>query len=324
MISIIIPTYNRKDKLKDLLPSLRKQKSSIAFEVIVVDDGSIDGTRELLKSQAKAWNGAFRFIEQNRAGPGAARNLGIVHARGDILVFIDSDCIAPRGWLNNLTSVFDNPQVGAAGGPELAPADDCLFWKCQTYVMTALLTTGGLRGRKGRKLGVYYPRGFNVAVRKHVADAVGGFTNRFHGEDILFGLKVKQMGYILKYVPDAAMYHRRRATLSEYFGQLYRMGKTRVEMVYLHKSLFEPVYAAPAFTILYFIILSFGALFSETLFKIASGSMLIALLFLATIGIHSAIRLKTIKAFAIVPFLFMIQQTAYALGTIVAALRRQA
>ena len=324
MISIIIPTYNRKEELVDLLPSLKKQKCSIAFEVIVVDDGSIDGTRELLKSQAKAWNGALRIVGQNRAGPGAARNLGIKHAHGDILVFVDSDCIAPRGWLYNLISVFTNPQVGAAGGSELAPANDRLFWKCQTYVMTALLTTGGVRGRKGKKLGVYYPRGFNVAVRKHVAEAVGGFTKRFHGEDILFGLKVKQMGYVLKYVPDAAMYHRRRATLSGYFRQLYRMGKTRVEMAFLHKSLLEPIYTLPAIALLFAIILVCGAIFSETLFKIAFGCMIIAFLFLTTIGIDSAIRLKTLKAFAIVPFLFMIQQTAYGLGTIVATLRRQA
>ncbi len=323
MISIIIPTYNRKDELEDLLPSLKNQKCSIAFEVIVVDDGSTDGTRELLKKLAEDWNGRLRFFEQNHAGPGAARNLGIKHAQGDILAFTDSDCIAPRGWLNKLTSVFDNPQVGAAGGPELAPTDDCLPRRCQSYVMTAFLTTGGLRGRKGKKLGVYYPRGFNMAVRKHVVDAVGGVPNRFQGEDILLSLKVKQMGYTLEYVPDAAVYHHRRATLSGYFRQLYRMGKARVELAYLHKSLLEAVYMLPALVLLISISLSVGAFFSETLFKIAAGGMIIALVFLTAVGIDSTIRLKTLKAFGIVPFLFITQQTAYGLGTIVAALRKQ-
>ena len=323
MISIIIPTYNRKSELEDLLPSLRGQECPIPFEIIVVDDGSTDGTRELLKKLADDLNGRLRFIGQNRAGPGAARNLGIKYAHGDILVFVDSDCIAPRGWLNELTSVFTNPQVGAAGGPELAPADDCLLWKCQTYVMTAFLTTGGLRGRTGKKLGVYYPRGFNVAVRKCIVEAVGGFPNRFHGEDILLGFKVKQMGYTLKYVPDAAMYHRRRATLSQYFKQLYQMGKTRIELAYLYKSLLEPVYALPAFALLISIILVCGAFFFGTLFKIASAGIILALLFLTMVGIDSTIRLKTVKAFGIVPFLFILQQTAYGLGTIVAALRRQ-
>ena len=324
MISIIIPTYNRKEELVDLLPSLRNQKSSIAFEVIVVDDGSRDGTQELLKNLTKEWNGALRFIGQNRAGPGAARNLGIKHAHGDILVFVDSDCIAPPGWLNKLASVFANPQVGAAGGPELAPVDDCLFRRCQSYVMTAFLTTGGLRGRKGTKLGIYYPRGFNMAVRKHVVEGVGGVPNRFHGEDILLSLKVKQMGYTLEYAPDAAVYHHRRATVSQYFRQLYSMGKARVEMIHLHKSLFEPVYTVPALVLLLCMILGCGAILSETAFRIVAGAMIIATLFLATIGIDSAIRLKTLKAFGIVPLLFMIQQTAYGLGTIVAALRRQA
>ena len=323
MISIIIPTYNRKDELEDLLLSLRQQECPIPFEIIVVDDGSTDRTRELLKCLSKDWKGTLRHFEQNRAGPGVARNLGIKHSFGDILVFVDSDCIAPRGWLSRLTSVFDNPQVGAAGGPELAPADDCLLSKCQTYVMTAFLTTGGLRGRKGKKLGFYYPRGFNVAASKHVVEAVGGFHSRFHGEDILLGLKIKQVGFTLKYVPDAAMYHRRRATLSQYFRQLYRMGKARVEMTYLHKSLLEPVYTLPAIALLISMTLSVGAIFSETLFKIAAGGIIIALLFLATIGIDSSMRLKTVKVFVIVPFLFIIQQTAYGLGTIVAALRKR-
>ena len=323
MISIIVPTYNRKDELEELLPSLVKQKCSSDFEVILVDDGSTDGTRDLLKSLAKKWNGRLRYFEQNRAGPGAARNLGIKHAHGEILTFVDSDCIAPSGWLDTLTSVFANPIVGAAGGPELMADDDGLLRCCQSYVMTAFLTTGGLRGRKGTKLGIYYPRGFNMAVRKHLVEAAGGVPNRFQGEDILLSFKVRQMGYTLEYMPDAAVYHHRRATLKQYFRQLYRMGKARVEMIHLHKSLLEPVYASPALVLLSGMILVCGAFFSETLFKIALGSMIIALLFLATIGIHSAIRLKTVKALAIVPFLFIIQQTAYGLGTIVAALRRQ-
>lgn len=323
MISIIIPTYNRKDELENLLPSLRSQECPIPFEIMVVDDGSTDGTRELLERLSKEWKGKLRFIGQMHGGTGVARNLGIRHAHGDILVFVDSDCIAPRGWLNKLTSVFVNLQIGAAGGPELAPPDDCLLQRCQSYVMTAFFTTGGLRGRRGKILGVYYPRGFNLAVRKHVVKSVGGFPNRIYGDDILLGFKVRQMGYTLEYVPDAAMYHHRRATLSQYYKQLYRMGKARAELAYLNKSLFEPIYTIPAVVLLSVMILGCGSFFSETLFKITAGGMIIALLFLTTIGIDSSIRLKTFRAFAIVPFLFIIQQAAYGLGTIVAALRRQ-
>ena len=323
MISIIIPTHNRKYELEDLLSSLRRQECNVPFEIIVVDDGSTDGTCELLKNLTEDWEGRLRFLEQNRAGPGAARNLGINHAHGDILVFVASDCIAPDGWLNKLASVFANPQVGAAGGLELAPVDDCLFRRCQSYVMTAFLTTGGLRGKKGKKLGGFFPRSFNMAVRKCAIEAVGGFPNRFYGEDILVGFKVRQMGYTLKSVPEAAVYHHRRATLSQFFMQLYRMGKARVEIAYLHKSLLEPVYMLPTLALLISMTLCVGAFFSDTLFKIATGGIIIALLFLTTISVDSALRLKTVKAFAIVPFLFMIQQTAYGLGTIVAALRKQ-
>ena len=121
MISVIISTYNRREELKDLLSSLKQQSCPTPFEIIVVDDGSTDETGEWLETIAKEWNGRLRFLSQENCGIGSARNSGVELARGDILVFVDSDCIAPQGWLRNLTGVFSHPQVGAAGGPELPP-----------------------------------------------------------------------------------------------------------------------------------------------------------------------------------------------------------
>ena len=322
MISIIIPTYNRREELKHLLASLKRQYCSVPFEVVVVDDGSTDGTRELLETVAKEWDGTLRFLSQDNRGIGPARNLGVKYACGDILVFVDSDCIAPKEWLKNLTAVFSDPQVGAAGGHELAPPDDSLLLKGFSYVMTAFLTTGGLRGRKGKRLGKYYPRGFNMAVRKQAIDVVGGFSKRSYGEDILLGYQVKQAGYQLKYAGDAVIYHRRRSTLSQHSRQLFQMARARIAIARLHKSLLEPIYAMPAFVLLSALILAVGAFFSEGIFQITLGGMIAACLFLTLIGIDSAIRLKTVKALVLVPFLFMVQQTAYGLGTVAAILRK--
>ena len=324
MISIIIPTYNRREEIKDLLISLKRQDCPSPFEIIIVDDGSTDGTRELLQSIAKEWGEQLRFLSQDNRGVGPARNLGIRHAQGDILVFVDSDCIAPPQWLKNLTAVLSDPQVGAAGGSELAPPGDSLLMKCFSYLMTAFLTTGGLRGKTGKKLGKYYPRGGNMAVRKQALDAVGGFINRtYGGEDIVLNYKVKQAGFLLKYAENASIYHHRRSTISQHFRQIFQLGKARIAIARLHRSLLEPVYTMPAAVLLFAVILAVGALLSEGIFQITLGGMIAALLFLTLIGIDSAIRLKTVKALVLVPFLFMVQQTAYGLGTIAAALRKQ-
>lgn len=321
MVSIIIPTYNRREELKELLYSLKQQDFEAGFEIIVVDDGSTDGTQELLEAISKEWDGKFFFLQQKNMGPGAARNLGIKHAQGDILVFVDSDCIAPKGWLKNLTSAFTAPKVGVAGGPELSVPNDSLLLKCFSYVMTSFLTTGGLRGRRGKKLARYYPRSFNMAVKKEAMDAAGGFTNRFYGEDILLSYKVKQADYLLKYVEDAPIYHRRRATLKQYFRQLFRMGRARVEIARLHKSLLEPLYMIPAFALLFVVFLTIGSIFFESVLKITAWIIIIALLFLTAIGMDSLINLKIVKAFFLTPFLFIVQQTAYGLGTIAAVFR---
>ena len=92
-ISVIIPTYNRKDILIKCLNALNKQTlSHTAYEVIVVDDGSNDGTEDAIKNLQLACK--FTYLRQENKGPGAAKNLGIKHATGELLLFINDDIIA--------------------------------------------------------------------------------------------------------------------------------------------------------------------------------------------------------------------------------------
>jgi glycosyltransferase involved in cell wall biosynthesis len=87
-ISVILPTYNRKTELEKLLYSLNKQTlPSSQFEIIVVDDGSTDGTEEWLLKNMDHFNVKISFYHQTRGGPGAARNLGMKKAAGDIFAF---------------------------------------------------------------------------------------------------------------------------------------------------------------------------------------------------------------------------------------------
>ena len=92
-ISVVIPTYNRRDILEKGLRSLDCQSACSEideYEVVVVDDGSTDGTPDWLRSSAGAFS-RVRLIEQSHGGPAEGRNRGVAHARGDVIVFIDSD-----------------------------------------------------------------------------------------------------------------------------------------------------------------------------------------------------------------------------------------
>jgi len=100
LISIIVPAYNRADEIDEFLYSFEKQ-SAKNFEIIVVDDGSTDNTKTVVETHKHKLDLKY-FFQQNK-GPGVARNSGMEKAKGDIFVFIDSDCTVPEDYIKNLT-----------------------------------------------------------------------------------------------------------------------------------------------------------------------------------------------------------------------------
>jgi glycosyltransferase involved in cell wall biosynthesis len=116
MISVIIAAFDDREKLLRCLQSLREQtQPSDQREVIVVDDGSTDGTSEAVLEHFPE----VRLFRQENDGPDAARNTGVRMARGKILAFIDSDCTAPPGWLEALQKSLETHEVSVVGGPIL-------------------------------------------------------------------------------------------------------------------------------------------------------------------------------------------------------------
>src|SRR4051794_7990499 len=105
--SVIVPTYNRADQLDELLAALAEQRW-YAFEIVVVDDGSTDDTRTLLRDRECD---GVRWATQANSGPWAARNLGASLARGEWLVFLDDDDRVADGWLQDFAALI-TPEVG--------------------------------------------------------------------------------------------------------------------------------------------------------------------------------------------------------------------
>lgn len=113
-VSIVIPTLNRKNDLRDCLNSLRNlDYPKSLYEIIVVDNGSSDGTKELVGCEFRE----VKLIMEQRRGTSFARNAGVRYSIGSIIAFIDDDCLADRSWLRNMVRNFFSEDIIGVGGP---------------------------------------------------------------------------------------------------------------------------------------------------------------------------------------------------------------
>jgi glycosyltransferase involved in cell wall biosynthesis len=116
-VSVVIPTYNRRQMLEKCLLTLFKQTyPNKSYEILVIDNGFIDGSKELIEELRNISPVSLKYIIQKKKGAANARNMGILEARGEIIAFTDDDCIVDKGWLENLVSFFkDSEIIGVQG-----------------------------------------------------------------------------------------------------------------------------------------------------------------------------------------------------------------
>jgi GT2 family glycosyltransferase len=245
------------------------------------------------------------------------------HAAGDIFAFIDTDCIPQPDWLEQLIQPFAAGGVGAVGGREIINERDPLLMRCFHYLMTAPLTTGGMRGKEGKRLARFYPRTFNMAISRKAYEATGGFRKMYHAEDIELSFRIRQAGFELLYEARAQVYHRRRSTVAQYTRQLFNMGRARVTLARLHPGSLEPLHAMPALLVLAGRFLSLLPVWLNAAPVILLPCSAAMLAFLVILAIDSALRLRAPRAFLIVPFLFLLQQASYGIGFLLSLLRSE-
>lgn len=198
--SIIIPTYNRQPILEKCLNALEHQQlqDQHRYEIVLVDDGSTDGTVEWLQDQPFPH---LRLFCQNHQGPAAARNLGIKQAQGDIIVFIDSDLV--------VTELFLQAHADALTQGEQTLGQPRLF----TYgrvINTCNFENPTAEPFKVTDFSAAYFATGNVAIARVWLEKAGGFDPRFQlygWEDLELGVRLKQFGLKLIKVPEAVGYH---------------------------------------------------------------------------------------------------------------------
>jgi GT2 family glycosyltransferase len=301
--SIIIPVYNRPDEVDELLESLRNQADS-DMEVIIVEDGSEKTCKEIVEKYAGSISVSYYFIANS--GPGAARNVGAGKSAGDYLLILDSDCILPPDYIAAVRKGIETTGAEAFGGPDRALDSFTPVQKAINYAMTSFFTTGGIRGGK-KKMDKFYPRSFNMGIKKEVFEKLGGFSKMRFGEDIDFSIRLYRSGYKVALFPEAFVYHKRRTDFKKFFKQVYNSGIARIHLYKKYPDSLKLVHCFPsAFTL--FLALSVIAL------PWCRYGFLLCLLYAILIFIDAAFRNKSIKIGLLSAVASFVQLTGYGTG----------
>ena len=220
MLSVIIPTYNESDVVFECLESLAKQ-SYKDFEVIVVDDGSTDNTWDLLSKLEKdnpleKRNLRLEILKQQHEGPGAARNLGVSKAKGEILVFIDADMTFDSNFLKSLVKpIMAGRTKGTFSKNEFVSNWENVWAKCWNI---------NQNWQDVRRHPSRYPDKQRVfrAILGTEFDRVGGFTPGGYTDDYTL---FEKLGYMADSAPGADFYHKNPESLTEVFTHARWVGK---------------------------------------------------------------------------------------------------
>lgn len=240
--SIIVPVYNRPDEVDELLGSLTEQTEK-DFEVIIVEDGS-SVTCEKVCNGYKATLDIHYFMKEN-SGPGQSRNYGVARAKGEYVIILDSDVVLPPGYIESVSDELEKTPADAFGGPDKAHSSFTDIQKAISYSMTSFFTTGGIRGSKKKKLDKFYPRSFNMGVRRDVYNKLGGFSKMRFGEDIDFSIRIFKAGCKCRLFPESWVWHKRRTDFRKFFRQVYNSGIARINLYKKYPESLKLVHLLP-------------------------------------------------------------------------------
>jgi mycofactocin glycosyltransferase len=256
LVSIVIPVKDRAEELVRCLHSLElidypKERR----EIIVVDDGSTDGS----PSMAIRFGCRLVATDEPGSGPAAARNLGVSVARGEILAFIDSDCTASTGWLRELVGGFSDPALAAVGGLVDGMRDAGPLDRYEAVMSSLTLGSRALTGATGDD--TFYLPSCNLLVRAEAFRSVDGFCPELHvGEDVDLSWRLRDAGWRISYLPAGRIWHEHRSRFISFLKRRFDYGTSEGTLNLLHpvrrKRMIIP--PAPALSLLFVIAALFG------------------------------------------------------------------
>lgn len=219
LVSVIVPFLNTRVPIEEQVRALLAQDYTGPRELVFADNGSSDGTAEYLRALPTPSDGTpIRVVDaSDQRGAAHARNVGALHSRGDLLVFVDADDVAHPTWLSGLVAAADtfDAVAGELEGESLN-SPEVLAWRPVTTI------------RESFERARFLPcaPGGNVAVRRDAFCAIGGFDEsyRIAGEEPDFAWRLQLAGYTLGYAPEAVVSYRLRDSRRTLVRRLHAFG----------------------------------------------------------------------------------------------------
>lgn len=222
--SIVIPTYNRPDRLKHCLGAIAQQDfPRDRFELVVVDDGSPMPMSEVVKPFYECLN--LTLIRQENAGPAKARNVGASRATGKYLVFTDDDCTPKANWLTALAAQFEVHPHNLVGGQTLNALPDNLYSTASQLLIDYIYS---YYNAAAESESANFFASNNFAMPAEQFRGLGGFDTSFPlaaGEDREFCDRWLHYGYSMVYAPNVEIYHAHQLSLAKFWRQHFNYGR---------------------------------------------------------------------------------------------------
>ncbi len=219
-ISIIIPAFNEERHLPSCLESIAQvgyPKSSI--EIVVVDNGSTDSTREIAKRYGA------KVLCDDLLNVSGLRNLGVSESSGEIVTFVDADCVVKEEWLINATRYFDDLSIAAWGSPPVPPGRST--WVQKTWFL--------IRKKRYQVQEVEWLESMNLFVRKELFTSIGGFNKSLITcEDVDFCYRIRKRGRIVSDSRIEVVHLGEAATIREFMRKEIWRGKSNLSGVFAH------------------------------------------------------------------------------------------
>ncbi len=264
LVSVVIPTYNRWPILEKCLLALEDQDCSSSedeYEIVVVDDGSTDGTpQRLFESRGRFPH--VVLVKQEHSGPAEGRNRGVEVSKGDIIVFIDSDLVVTKSFLSSHLKTLSR---------SINLKKDRLCFTYGAVINTSNFDNPTSESYKFTDVSMAYFATGNVAIHKSLLIDAGLFDTNFslYGwEDLELGERLRSMGVELIKCPQAVGYHWHPAFSLEQLPDLIRVERERAKMglMFYRKHPTRRVRFMIQFTWIHRFLwefLTFGGLFNE-------------------------------------------------------------
>jgi len=227
-VSFVVPVHNGEQWLDEVLPAILAQGDGRPLEIVVVDDGSTDGSAAILKRYEEA--GQCTVVRGEQRGAAAASNLGIQQTSHPIVCQVDQDVVLQPGWMAGLLSELSKPDVAAAQGYYLTDPQGSIWARVMGYDLELRYSRIKVRYMNHVCTG-------NTAYRAAALKQAGGFDESLgYGYDNDMSYRLGEAGFRLAFVKEAHSIHRWREGLAAYLKQQYGVGYGRLDLVHKHRG----------------------------------------------------------------------------------------